>query len=317
MIHSLWGAGMRKVWGYLSIITATVFFGMSATLDKIMLSEMHPITIGAYTYLIAGIFLFMVRQSPLKENILDMINRTDEIESRITGRDYLLLLLTALLSTVIAPVLFLTGLGETTAVNASLLLNIEVLFIIILGYLIFRETLKFKDFLGIMLLVVGAAYLVSGGEFQSLFNNVAVSGNLLVISAAFFWSLDTVLSKFLSKKRDLILLSGIKSSVGGFLLLIIMLILGLSTALPPEMLPYALMVSIFSIGCSFILIYIAVREIGAAMVGSLFPLSSLFGAIFAFLILNEPFSAMQVVSGIVMLTGVIILYWNGMKNSSS
>lgn len=317
MIHSLWGAGMRKVWGYLSIITATVFFGMSATLDKIMLSEMHPITIGAYTYLIAGIFLFMVRQSPLKENILDMINRTDEIESRITGRDYLLLLLTALLSTVIAPVLFLTGLGETTAVNASLLLNIEVLFIIILGYLIFRETLKFKDFLGIMLLVVGAAYLVSGGEFQSLFNNVAVSGNLLVISAAFFWSLDTVLSKFLSKKRDLILLSGIKSSVGGFLLLIIMLLLGLSTALPPEMLPYALMVSIFSIGCSFILIYIAVREIGAAMVGSLFPLSSLFGAIFAFLILNEPFSAMQVVSGIVMLTGVIILYWNGMKNSSS
>ncbi|WP_242451198.1 DMT family transporter [Methanothermobacter sp. THM-2] len=313
MIHSLWGAGMRKVWGYLSIITATVFFGMSATLDKIMLSEMHPITIGAYTYLIAGIFLFMVRQSPLKENILDMINRTDEIESRITGRDYLLLLLTALLSTVIAPVLFLTGLGETTAVNASLLLNIEVLFIILLGYLIFRETLKFKDFLGIMLLVVGAAYLVSDGEFQSLFNNVAVSGNLLVISAAFFWSLDTVLSKFLSKKRDLILLSGIKSSVGGFLLLIIMLILGLSTALPPEMLPYALMVSIFSIGCSFILIYIAVREIGAAMVGSLFPLSSLFGAIFAFLILNEPFSAMQVVSGIVMLTGVIILYWNGMK----
>ncbi|MDI9614248.1 DMT family transporter [Methanothermobacter sp.] len=304
---------MRKVWGYLSIITATVFFGMSATLDKIMLSEMHPITIGAYTYLIAGIFLFMVRQSPLKENILDVLNRSGEIESRITGRDYLLLLLTALLSTVIAPVLFLTGLGETTAVNASLLLNIEVLFIIILGYLIFRETLKFKDFLGIMLLVSGAAYLVSEGEFQSLFNNVVVSGNLLVILAAFFWSLDTVLSKFLSKKRDLILLSGIKSSVGGFLLLIIMLILGLSTALPPEMLPYALMVSIFSIGCSFILIYIAVREIGAAMVGSLFPLSSLFGAIFAFLILNEPFSAMQVVSGIVMLTGVIILYWNGMK----
>ncbi|WP_321210895.1 DMT family transporter [Methanothermobacter sp. DP] len=112
---------MRRLWGYLSIITATVFFGMSATLDKIMLSEMHPITIGAYTYLIAGIFLFMVRQSPLKENILDVLNRTGGIESRITGRDYLLLLLTALLSTVIAPVLFLTGLGETTAVNASLL----------------------------------------------------------------------------------------------------------------------------------------------------------------------------------------------------
>ncbi|HIH71356.1 MAG TPA: EamA family transporter, partial [Methanothermobacter thermautotrophicus] len=49
--------------------------------------------------------------------------------------DYLILLLTALLSTVIAPLLFLTGLGDTTAVNASLILNVEVLFIILLGYL--------------------------------------------------------------------------------------------------------------------------------------------------------------------------------------
>lgn len=60
-----------------------------------------------------------------------------------------------------------------------------------------------------------------------------------------------------------------------------MLITGINTALPPEMLPYALGVSVFSIGCSFILIYIAIREIGASMVGALFPLSSLFGAIFA------------------------------------
>jgi len=131
------------------------------------------------------------------------------------------------------------------------------------------------------------------------------------MAAAFFWSLDTVLSKFLSRKRDLIFISGVKSSVGGFVLLIIMLILGINTELPLEMLPYALGVSVFSIGCSFILIYIAIREIGASMVGALFPLSSLFGAIFAFIILREPFSIMQGISGIVMLTGVFILYGNG------
>ena len=304
---------MRRLWGYISIITATIFFGISATLDKIMLSSMHPVTIGAYTYIIAGIFLFLIRETPLREHVLNAINRKGESEARIKRNDYLILLLTALLSTVIAPLLFLTGLGDTTAVNASLILNVEVLFIILLGYLIFGETLQLKDFMGIVLIILGAVYLLTEGDFSTILQNVAVTGNFLVMAAAFFWSLDTVLSKFLSRKRDLIFISGVKSSVGGFVLLIIMLILGINTELPLEMLPYALMVSIFSIGCSFILIYIAVREIGAAMVGSLFPLSSLFGAIFAFLILNEPFSAMQVVSGIVMLTGVIILYWNGMK----
>lgn len=65
---------MRRLWGYISIITATIFFGISATLDKIMLSRMHPVTIGAYTYIIAGLFLFLIRDTPLREHVLDAIN---------------------------------------------------------------------------------------------------------------------------------------------------------------------------------------------------------------------------------------------------
>lgn len=300
---------MKRLWGYLSIITATIFFGISATLDKIMLSEMHPVTIGAYTYIIAGLFLFSVRQSPLGERIISILNSETLSESDITRRDYAVLFITSLLGTVIAPIIFLNGLNDTTAVNASLLLNVEVLFIIILGYIIFREVLRSKDITGILLIITGAVFLVTDGRIPHV--DMILMGDILVIGAAFFWSLDTVLSKFLSKKRDLVLVSGIKSLFGGVILLLLIPLLGFNPGMPLHMVPYALAVAVFSIGCSFILIYTAIRELGASMVGALFPLSSLFGAIFAAIILQEPLTVLDGISGAVMLAGVFILYWNG------
>jgi len=291
-----------------SVILATIFFGLSAPLNKIMVSEMDPIQIGALTYFIAGIFLLVVRQSPLKNFILDMLDRENDAEVSIKPSDYLILAVTAILSSAAAPLLFLRGLSETSAVNAALLLNVEVFFIILLGLAIFNESLKLKDTIGIFLLITGAFSIATNGEFQHIILTQNIRGNLLVIGAAFFWSLDTVLSKFLSKKRDLIGISAIKSFIGGLILMLILLALNMSLSFPFEMLPFLFSVSIFSIGCAFILIYFALREIGSTRVGSLFPLSSLFGAFFAFLILREPFGGLQIISAFIMILGIFILY---------
>ncbi|BAW31615.1 predicted transporter protein [Methanothermobacter sp. MT-2] len=292
----------------MSVILATIFFGLSAPLNKIMVSEMDPIQIGALTYFIAGIFLLVVRQSPLKNFILDMLDRENDAEVSIKPSDYLILAVTAILSSAAAPLLFLRGLSETSAVNAALLLNVEVFFIILLGLAIFNESLKLKDTIGIFLLITGAFSIATNGEFQHIILTQNIRGNLLVIGAAFFWSLDTVLSKFLSKKRDLIGISAIKSFIGGLILMLILLALNMSLSFPFEMLPFLFSVSIFSIGCAFILIYFALREIGSTRVGSLFPLSSLFGAFFAFLILREPFGGLQIISAFIMILGIFILY---------
>ena len=89
---------MRRIWGYLSVITATLFFGISATFDKIMLQEMDPLAIAALTYTIAGIFLFSIRQSPLKEKVLNILNKKNNSENYINRRDYVILIITAVSS---------------------------------------------------------------------------------------------------------------------------------------------------------------------------------------------------------------------------
>ncbi|MEM0439421.1 MAG: hypothetical protein DJ555_04005 [Desulfurococcaceae archaeon] len=47
---------------------------------------------------------------------------------------------------------------------------------------------------------------------------------------------------------------------------------------------------------------------GAMKTGIIFSTSSLFGAVFAFIILRESFSLIQLLAGITMLLGVYIMY---------
>ena len=150
------------------------------------------------------------------------------------------MIITAISSSVIAPILYLNGLNQTTAVNASLLINIEVLFIISMSLILFKEVLRKKDILGMILLVIGAVYLATKGEIVDILFKESFVGSLLIIAASFFWSIDTVLSKYLSNKRDLIWIAGLKSSIGGIILLVVTLFLGISLLVPWNMLPFLL-----------------------------------------------------------------------------
>ncbi len=267
---------------------------------------MDPLVIAAFTYLIAGMFLFAIRLSPLKERILNFINHDSHSEIFISKKDYIIILLTAIFSSVIGPIAFLYGLRQTTAIDASLLLNTEVLFIIFMSFIIFKDILKRKDVFGIFLIVLGAIVLATKGEFDELFVNQNFIGSLLIIGASFSWSVDTVLSKFLSNKRDLILISALKSSIGGLLLFLIILFTGIEIIVPSVL----LFTAIFSVALAFIVLYFALREIGSSRVGAIFPLASLFGSFSAFLILGESFSILEIIFGSLMLLGVYILYWD-------
>lgn len=298
-----------KKWGYLSVLIATVFFGIWSTFSKILLQDLSPLALSALVYCIAGIFLFTIRFSWLNNRLMGILDSESDAETFMLRKDYVILLITALAGSVIAPFIYLNGLNNITAVNASLLMNAETLFIIIIGVFILKENFNKKELSGFILLLFGTVFLALNGDIHN-FSVSASIGTLLVITAAFFWSLDTTLSKFLSKKRDLLMISAIKCSFGGVILLGLSLILGLNLKIPLNHLPYLLFIGILSIGFSFVMIYYSIRRIGSTRTGSIFPISSLFGAIFAFIILNEPFTYLQLFFGLLMIFGVYIIYKN-------
>ena len=298
---------MNRSWGYLSALMVALLFGVWFSLDKILLGYLHPFALAALTYLIASLFLFSVNFSPLKNRILNTINQKSRVENFISKKEYFILFLTAIFGSVIAPALYLSGLSRITAVNAALLTNVEILFIIIIGIFFLKEKVHKKDILGFALLLIGAIFLSTNG-LRDLSFNQSLFGSLLVISASFFWSLDTSLSKFLSHKWDIIFITALKSGIGGSILLVLSLILGLNFTLPLFRLPLLLFIGIVAVSFSLVLIYYSLRTIGSTRTGSIFALSSLFGAITAYFALGEPLTGLRILFGILMLLGVLILY---------
>lgn len=112
----------------------------------------------------------------------------------------------------------------------------------------------------------------------------------------------------MSRKRDLILITALKCLVGGGTLLTLATSLKISFQIPLVSLPYLFSVGAFGIGFSVLLFLFALREIGSMKTGVIFSTSSLFGAVFAFVVLKEPLSLVQIVAGFVMVTGVFIIY---------
>ena len=289
-----------KKWGYISVFTATILYGIWNTFSKILLQDLNPLALSALVYCIAGIFLFAVRFSGFNNKLMGMLDSKSEAETHMSRKDYLVLIITSLAGSVIAPVVYLTGLNQITAVSASLLLNSEVLFIIIIGILVLNERFQKKEGIGLI-------FLATNGNLHE-FSVSENLGTLLVIVAAFFWSIDTTMSKFLSNKRDLLGVSALKCSIGGIILLILSLMLGLNLKIPLDHLPYLLFIGLVSIGFSFVMIYYAIRKIGSLRTGSIFPFTSLFGAFIAFIVLGEPFTYEELAFGLLMLLGVFIIY---------
>ncbi len=136
---------------------------------------------------------------------------------------------------------------------------------------------------------------------------VAFYGNLLVLLGTLFWAFDNNFSKILSQKGDIIHIVSLKSIFGGTVVLIVSYALGLSFSFDLLIILYLLIVGVFSIGLSLVLFMLGLKLIGTTKTSVTFATSSLFGAVFGFILLNESLSVIQILAGFVMLFGVYLL----------
>lgn len=299
---------MRGNLGYVSAVSSALLFGMGTTLNKIVLAETHPTVVAGLIYLFAGLFLLLVRLSPLHRKVISATETSTNTEKGVRRRDLATLALVVLSGSTVAPYLFLNGLNQTTAIDASLLQNAESLFTVLIALVFLKEHASRKDWIGILLLGTGALFLATNGEFAKLTLTESLLGNALIVAACLFWGIDNNLSKFLSRKEDLVLITALKCLAGGTVLLLLAQILRLEFHVSLYAFPYLVTAGAFSIGFSILFFLLSLREIGAMKTGIIFSTSALFGAAFAFATLRESFTAVQALAGLTMLLGVYMIY---------
>jgi drug/metabolite transporter (DMT)-like permease len=130
---------------------------------------------------------------------------------------------------------------------------------------------------------------------------------MFIVFGTFFWAVDNSLSKKLSIENDAVKVASLKSLIGGGTVLIMVLFLGIPLNLTLVQIPYILFVGFFSIGLSIAFFLSSLNLIGSMKTVVIFSTSSLFGAIFAFLILRDPISAIQIIAGAVMIYAIYLM----------
>ncbi|HXZ97732.1 MAG TPA: DMT family transporter [Candidatus Acidoferrum sp.] len=298
---------MSHHWGYVAILCSAFLFGISTTVNKILLESVSPFMIASMTYIIAGLFLGTVNLLPKKASLVSRLKLPNSTRTEPTRKDNILLLLSALVGGVLGPSLYLTGLNRTTAVSTALLGNTETLFTIAIAFIFLRERGRPKDYVAIALLIIGAVTLTTNLNFQDLHTLGMFLGNILVVLGAFCWAIDNILARILTLRRSLLQLGSLKEIIGGGVLFAFASLYGIRPNLTAFSITWLAILGVFSIGLSLLLFLFSLQQIGAMRTGVAFSMASLFGAATAFIVLRESISLVQVLAGCVMFLGIYVL----------
>jgi drug/metabolite transporter (DMT)-like permease len=283
-----------KTWqngGVIAALLAAMLFGASTPLAKLLLGEITPLLLASVLYLGSGIGLLVWL-------VLRGFLQRAPAATSLRGSDYFWLGGAVAVGGVAAPVLLVLGLVRTDAAAASLMLNLEGALTAAIAWLVFRENVDRRVFLGMAIIVVGGGLL----SWQEVPRAGGVAGPLLIAAACLAWAIDNNLTRRVSG-GDAATIACAKGLVAGVVNLALALVLG--AKLPSSAaLAAAGLVGFLGYGVSLVLFIIALRHLGTARTGAYFSVAPFFGAALAIGVLGEETTMLFWVAGALMALGV-------------
>ncbi len=286
--------------GYVLILISAVLASLVHVLAKPLVDnqvgiEIHPVALVACIYIINGAFF-----TPLTR-------KSKPITS--LGRRNLVLLTVIGVSEVIALVTYFFGLKDSTAANASIFSNGEILFSLLIVMVIFKENLQRKEIGPFVMMLLGMMVLPVAYDFYShgMVISEIVIGDILIISSGAFYALDVMLCRYLSDKIDSKRITQITSLVSGTVAIAAMIIFHIPFNVDLLSLGPIALFAVGGTGLATMLFLVSLRLIGGVRTILLFSTNSILGVVFAALILNETITTMNVISVALTFGGICLL----------
>ena len=266
---------------------AALLFGAGTPLAKLLLAGTDPWLLAGLLYLGSGLGLTLWR----------MLRRSER-RARLANGEWPWLAGAVLFGGVVGPVLLMWGLVGMPASGAALLLNAEGVFTAGIAWVVFRENVDRRIFIGMLAIVAGAVVLSWPG--QARFG--AALPALAVLGACLAWGIDNNLTRKVSL-TDAAWLASVKGLAAGTTNLVLALALGAAWPSAPQI-GGALAVGLLAYGFSLMLFVVALRHLGTARTGAYFSVAPFFGALVAVLGLGELVTAPLLMAGALMAIGV-------------
>ena len=272
-----------------SAILAALLYGISAPVSKILLETTSPELMAALLYLGAGFGMFAV-------NLATRLRQKTRKEAPLSRKDMPFIVGMILLD-IAAPILLMIGLTMTTAANASLLNNFEIVTTALVALLLFRETIDRRLWIAIVL-IVAASILLTVEDMSSFSFSV---GSILVILACVCWGVENNCTRMLSLKdpMQIVVVKGFGAGFGA--LVIAFFVAGMDTDLGSII--AALVLGFFAYGLSIYLYVRAQRELGAAKTSAFYAVAPFIGVGVSFAVFQTQLTPMFVLAAVIMVAG--------------
>jgi len=207
------------------------------------------------------------------------------------------------------------GMTMTTATNAVLLIDINVVYIAILAVFVLKERMTNRLLIGLAVALVGVFITSTDGDISSL-GGGSMSGNLLCLGAGLTWAFYVVyLTKYLKSGAALV------SATFGMIIWTTIVQIPITLLSAPDMSvdgmgwAMAIYTGVFCTVVAFTLYSYGLRYLGATMTSVALLIEIVFGMVFSIIFLGEIPSAGTAVGGLFILIAVVLISFDMKKGN--
>ena len=286
-----------NVWPDLSLLGVILIWGINLPVMKIGLEHMNIYAFNAFRLTLSAIVLVVIAVRRTKINLRNF-SRSQKWQ----------IFRYAVLASGLYQVLFLLGIAQTTSANAALIFTSVPMWTALMGRFLIYEKLTQQAWTGLSVAFVGTVVVTTAngvsGEVQYLV------GNIIILLGALAWSYGTVVSRPVMQTISPLTLSAIASvSMLPVHYLLAWNVLGEGVAALSGFKAWSTLLysGVFSTGFALAMWNYGVRHTGAAHASVYQNLLPLVAMISAFLIRGETVTPIQIIGGILIIGGLVLM----------
>ena len=270
-------------------ILAAALYALNAPGSKLLLRNVPPTMMAGFLYLGAGIGMAVL-------GLVRKKTGRGQKETRLTKKDLPYTVGMVVLD-IAAPIFLMIGLKRTTAANASLLNNFEIVATSLIALLIFKEKIGKRLWTAIGLITL-SSILLSVEDASSFQFSI---GSLFVLAACVCWGMENNCTRNLSQSDplEIVVIKGFFSGIGSVL---IGLMAGETLPILSDILKI-LLLGFVAYGLSIYFYVYAQRDLGAARTSAYYAVAPFIGVFLSLVIFREMPGVLFFAALIIMLAG--------------
>ena len=270
-------------------ILAAALYALNAPVSKLLLQNVPATMMAGFLYLGAGIGMALMGLARSKTS-----HGKKEVP---LGKKDLPFTVGMVVLDIAAPIFLMIGIRRTTAANASLLNNFEIVATSLIALLIFRERIGRRLWLAIGLITLSSILLSveDAGCFRFSI------GSLFVLLACVCWGLENNCTRNLSRcdPLEIVVIKGFGSGIGS-----VLIGFAVGEALPGwgDILKI-LLLGFVAYGLSITFYVYAQRDLGAAKTSAYYAVAPFIGVLLSFVIFREIPGPLFLIALLIMIAG--------------